>query len=174
MERSMTVENMAISGKLKVQSMEYKHFTVAFVLCAQLCLTLCDPMDYIQPTRLLRPWNFSGKNTGQGCHFLLPGIFPTQGSKSCLLCLLHWQADSLPLTSTIWGEGNGTPLQCSCLENPRDGGTWWAAVYGVTQSRTRLKRLSSSSSSSTIWEVQPWPLILCIIYLHLTFLASFK
>ena len=44
------------------------------------------------------------------------------------------------------GEGNGDPLQCSCLENPRDGGAWWAAVYGVAQSRTRLKRFSSSSS----------------------------
>ena len=43
------------------------------------------------------------------------------------------------------GEGNGNPLQCSCLENPRDGGAWWAAVYGVAQSRTRLKQLSSSS-----------------------------
>ena len=43
------------------------------------------------------------------------------------------------------GEGNGNPLQCSCLENPRDGGAWWAAVYGVAQSRTLLKRLSSSS-----------------------------
>ena len=46
------------------------------------------------------------------------------------------------------GEGNGNPLQCSCLENPRDRGAWWAAIYGVAQSRTRLKRLSSSSSSS--------------------------
>ena len=46
------------------------------------------------------------------------------------------------------GEGNGNPLQCSCLENPRGGGAWWAAVSGVAQSRTRLKRLSSSSSSS--------------------------
>ena len=45
------------------------------------------------------------------------------------------------------GEGNGNPVQCSCLENPRDGGAWWAAVYGVAQSWTRLKRLSSSSSS---------------------------
>ena len=43
------------------------------------------------------------------------------------------------------GEGNGNPLQCSCLEHPRDRGAWWAAVYGVAQSRTRLKRLSSSS-----------------------------
>ena len=41
------------------------------------------------------------------------------------------------------GEGNGNPLQCSCLENPRDGGAWWAEVYGVAQSGTRLKRLSS-------------------------------
>ena len=45
------------------------------------------------------------------------------------------------------GEGNGNPLQCFCLENPRDGGAWWAAVYGVAQSLTQLKRLSSSSSS---------------------------
>ena len=45
------------------------------------------------------------------------------------------------------GEGNGNPLQCSCLENPRDRGAWWAAVYGVAQSRKWLKRLSSSSSS---------------------------
>ena len=47
------------------------------------------------------------------------------------------------------GEGNGNPLQCSCLENPRDGGAWWATVYGVAQGRTRLKRRSSSSSSSS-------------------------
>ena len=46
------------------------------------------------------------------------------------------------------GEGNGNPLQCSCLENPRDGGACWAAISGVAQSRTRLKWLSSSSSSS--------------------------
>ena len=45
------------------------------------------------------------------------------------------------------GEGNGNPLQCSCLENPRDAGAWWATLYGVAQSQTRLKRLSSSSSN---------------------------
>ena len=49
------------------------------------------------------------------------------------------------------GEGNGNPLQCSCLENPRDRGVWWAAIYGVKQSRTQLKWLSSSSSSSHWW-----------------------
>ena len=53
------------------------------------------------------------------------------------------------------GEGNGNPLQCSCLENPRDGGAWWAAIYGVAQSQTRLERLSSSSSRLT------WPPQLC-------------
>ena len=47
---------------------------------------------------------------------------------------------------SCFGEGNGNRLQCSCLENPRDGGAWWAAVYGVAQSQTWLKRLSSSSS----------------------------
>ena len=53
------------------------------------------------------------------------------------------------------GEGNGNPLQCSCLENPRDGGAWWAAIYGVAQSRTQLKRLSSSSNRG-------WTVLLCI------------
>ena len=52
------------------------------------------------------------------------------------------------------GEGNGTRLQHSCLENPMDRGAWWAAVYGVTQSRTRLKRLSSNSSSSSSVELK--------------------
>ena len=53
------------------------------------------------------------------------------------------------------GEGNGNPLQRSCLENLRDGGAWWAAVYGVAQSRTRLKRLSSSSSILTTAAMGP-------------------
>ena len=49
------------------------------------------------------------------------------------------------------GEGNGNPLQCSCLENPRDEGAWWAAIYGVAQSQTRLKWLSSSSKYPLFW-----------------------
>ena len=49
------------------------------------------------------------------------------------------------------GEGHGNPLQCSCLENPRDGGAWWAAVYGVAQSRMRLKQLSSSKDLGLLW-----------------------
>ena len=66
----------------------------------------------------------------------------------------RWELDTtgrlhFHFSLSCFGGGNGNPLQCSCLENPRDGGAWWAAVYGVAQSRTRLKRLSSSSSSSS-------------------------
>ena len=57
-------------------------------------------------------------------------------------------ATSLSLFLSRIGEGNGDPLLCSCLENPRGGGAWWAAVYGVAQSRTRQKRLSSNSSNT--------------------------
>jgi len=64
----------------------------------------------------------------------------------------HWGSDTterLPFHFSLSciGEGNGNPLQCSCLENPRDGGAWWAAIYGVAQSQTRLKWLSSSNSN---------------------------
>ena len=51
--------------------------------------------------------------------------------------------------------GNGNPLQCSCLENPRHGGAWWAAVYGVAQSRTRLKRLSSRLTICSLGAKEP-------------------
>ena len=54
------------------------------------------------------------------------------------------------------GEGHGNPLQCSCLENPRDGGAWWAAICGVAQSQTRLKRLSSNSSSIPVDGLPRW------------------
>ena len=81
---------------------------------------------------------------------LLPGI--SHGRRSPVGCS-PWGHEELDTTEWLHfhfslsciGEGNGNPLQCSCLENPRNGGAWWAAVYGVTQSRTRLKWLSSSS-----------------------------
>ena len=70
-----------------------------------------------------------------------PGGLQSMGS----LRVGHDSETSLSLSCI--GEGHGNPLQCSCLENPRDRGAWWVAVYAVTRSRTRLKRLSSSSSS---------------------------
>ena len=75
-----------------------------------------------KPPRLVgcSPWGHEESDTTERLHFHF--------SLSCI------------------GEGNGSPLQCSCLENPRDGGAWWAAISGVPQSWTRLKWLSSSSS----------------------------
>ena len=71
------------------------------------------------------------------------------GRLQCMGSLGVGHNSSTSLSLLCIGEGNGNPLQCSCLQNPRDMGAWWAAVSGVTQSRTRLKLLSSSSSSST-------------------------
>ena len=75
-----------------------------------------------------------------------PGGLQSMGSQR----VRHDWVTSLSLLRV--GEGNGSPLQCSCLESPRDGGAWWSAVCGVAQSRTRLKRLSSSSLR-TNWAV---------------------
>ena len=93
------------------------------------------------PTPVLLPGKSHGRKNLEGC------------STWC-----HWESDttewlhfhfSLPCI----GEGNGNPLQCSCLENPRDTKVWWAAIYGVTQSWTWLKSLSSSSmvGPNPIW-----------------------
>ena len=85
----------------------------------------------------------------------LPGKL--HGQKSLVDCS-PWGCEESDMTERLHfhfslsciGEGNGNPLQYSCLENPRDGGAWWAAISGVAQSRTRLKRLSSSSSSNVL------------------------
>ena len=90
-----------------------------------------------QPTPVLLPGKSHGRRSLVGCS-------PWGRSESDTTERLHFHFSFLCI-----GEGNVNPLQCSCLENPRDGGAWWAAVYGVAESRTRLKRLSSSSSSST-------------------------
>ena len=81
---------------------------------------------------------------------LLPG--KSHGWRSLVGCSPWGREESdtterlhFPFSLSCIGERNGNSLQCSCLENPRDGGTWWAAVYGVAQSWTRLKRLSSSA-----------------------------
>ena len=88
------------------------------------------------PTPVLLP----GKSHGQRS---LVGCSPWGREESDTTERLHFH-----FSLSCIGEGNGNPLQCSCLENPRDGVAWWAAVYGVAQSWTRLKRLSSSSSSA--------------------------
>ena len=87
---------------------------------------------------------------------LLPG--KSHGQRSLVSCS-PWGFEESDMTERLHfhfslsriGEGNSNPLQCSCLENPRDGGAWWAAVYGIAQSRTWLKRLRISSSSSIVY-----------------------
>ena len=89
------------------------------------------------PTPVLLPGKSHGRRSLIGCS-------PWGREESDTTERLHFH-----FSLSCIGEGNGNPLQCSYLENPRDGGAWWAAVYGVAQSRTRLKRLSNISSSST-------------------------
>ena len=94
----------------------------------------------------------SGRSPGEGNGnpVFLPG--ESHGQRSLEGCS-PWGLEESDTTERLHfhfslsciGEGHGNPLQCSCLENPRDGRAWWAAVYGVTQSRTRLKRLRSST-----------------------------
>ena len=91
------------------------------------------------PTPVLSP----GKSHRQRS---LVGCSPWGCKESDMTERLHFH-----FSPSCFGEGNGNPLQRSCLEDPRDGGAWWAAIYGVAQSRTRLKQLSSSSSSCLLW-----------------------
>ena len=95
---------------------------------------------------MLAPWN--GEGNGTPLQYSCLKIPWTEDPGSCS----PWGRYESDTTERLHfhfslshiGEGNGNPLQCSCLEYPGDGGAWWAAVYGVEQSRTRLKRLSSS------------------------------
>ena len=92
-----------------------------------------------QPAPVLLPGNSHGRRRLLDCS-------PWGHEESDTTERLHFH-----FSPSCIGEDNGNPLQCSCLENPRDGGAWWAAVYGIAQSRTWLKRLSSSSKGN-----QPW------------------
>ena len=93
-------------------------------------LTLCMCRRWWHPTPVLLPGKSHGWRSPEGCS-------PWGRSESDRTEWLHFH-----FSPSCIGEGNGNPLQCSCLENPRDRGAWWAAVYGVTQSWTRLKWLS--------------------------------
>ena len=110
----------------------------------QLFLTLGIYCSHLQSFERRRQWQptpvlLSGKSDGRRS---LVGFSPWGREESDTTERLHFHF-SLSCT----GERNGNPLQCSCLENPKDRGAWWAAIYGVAQSRTRRKRLSSSISS---------------------------
>ena len=100
--------------------------------------SLLDTPRQWHPTPVLLPGKSHGRRRLVGCN-------PWGCTESGTTERLHFH-----VSLSCIGEGNGNPLQCSRLENPKDGGAWLAAVYGVAQSRTRLKRLSSSSLSSLV------------------------
>ena len=108
----------------------------ADIFC-QLKVSLPSLRRQWHPTPVLLPGKSHGQRSLVGCN-------PWGCTESDATEWLHFH-----FSLSCIGEGNDNPLQCSCLENSRDRGAWWAAVYGVAQSRTQLKRLSSSSSSSS-------------------------
>ena len=132
----------SISGKCCVIGKQSK-----FVLR----LTIWCKFNWIQVYVCICPLTI-WRRQWQHTPMLLPGTSQGQGS---LVGYSPWGREESDTTERLHfhfslsciGEGHGNPLRCSCLENPRDRGAWWAAVYGVAQSRTRLKQLSSSSSS---------------------------
>ena len=116
---------------LKILYLKFIHAVV--YPCTHLLLELLRRRQW-HPAPVLLPGKYHGRRSLVGCS-------PWGCKKSDTTERRHFH-----FSLSCVGEGNGNPLQRSCLENPRDGGAWWAAVYGVAQSQTRLKRLSSSSS----------------------------
>ena len=107
-------------------------------------LYLCIWRTQWHPTPVLLPGKSHGWRSLEGC-----SPWGRWGSDTTEQLHFHFSFSCI-------GEGNGNPLQCYCLENPRDGGAWWAAVHGVAQSQTRLKQLSSSSSRYLYWSCQTY------------------
>ena len=113
------------------------------------------------PTPVLLPGKSHGRRNLVGCR-------PWGREESDTTERLHFH-----FSLSCIGEGNGNPLQCSCLENPRDGGAWWATVYGVTQNRTRLKRLSSSMPNYLLNQFKSLPIVKLPL-LYKCFFQSFR
>ena len=114
----------------------------------QSCLTLCNPMDGCM---LLCPWNSSCKNTGVGYHALLQGIFLTQGSNPRLLCLFHWQADSLPLAS----HGKPTIGETGLFYCFNFLSCFLTFYFVLGYSRLSTEKAMAPHSSTLAWKI-PW------------------
>ena len=147
----------------------YKIYSVSInITCLVVTLLYCIKITYhcLVGSSQRRQWHPTP--------VLLPG--KSHGWRSLEGCSPwgHWGSDTtewlhFPFSLSCIGEGNGNPLQCSCLENPRDRGALWAAVYGVTQSRTRLMQLSSSSGI-IIFPVQVRCRTLTFFYVSLNYI----
>ena len=132
---------------------------VCVCMYAQSCLTLFWPYG-LWPARLLYPWDFPGKNTEVGCHFLLQEIFPIQRLNPCLLHLLHWQADSLLLAPPgkllilpAAAAAAKSFQSCPTLCDPRDSSPPGFPVPGILQART-LEWVAISFSNVWKWKVK--------------------
>ena len=112
-----------------------------------------DPLEKRMATHSsILVWRIPWTDEPGGLQCWVHGVAEWDMTEGLTLSHFHFHMMTIILKSLkyleIYQTGNGNPLQCSCLENPRNHRAWWAAVCGVTQSRTRLKRLSSSSSSN--------------------------
>ena len=129
------------------------------------CMCVCCHFSHVRgfatswtvaPTRLLCPWNFPDKNTGMGCHALLQGIFPTQGSNPHLLCLLNWQVGSLPLVP------HGKPIHWPYL-GPKTV-DWKMTSAVVIKKRYKSPRAQCETQTYHSWgeSLQLW-LLFCLL-----------
>ena len=105
-------------------------------------LEICLIRRWWQPTPVLLPGKSCGQRSLEGC-----SPWGRWGSDTNRWLHFHFSLSCI-------GEGNGNPFQCSCLDNPRDGGAWWAAIYGVAQSRTRLKCCTESDTTKVTKQQQ--------------------
>ena len=118
---------------MKLYLKHHQRFTEHLIACEYATYVSIWQRRQWHPTPVLLPGKSHGRRSLEGCS-------PWGRWRSDMTEWLHFH-----FSLSCIGEGNGNPLQCSCLENPKDGGAWWAAVYGVAKSRTWLKWLSSSS-----------------------------
>ena len=139
-----TTSNLICNLNMSIKSLQFAHICLEW--------KYQKTSIFVSVHHLMHP----RKRQWQPTPVLLPG--KCHGQRSLVGCS-PWDHEETDTTERFHfhfslsciGEGHGNPLQCSCLENPRDGGAWWAAVYGVAQSQTRLKRLSSSSKYLEAW-----------------------
>ena len=139
--------------KLFWKTLYIQHFLMVFWTCGLPLKLFCFPnrCPALKPSvewKLVRSSIVTRRRQWHPTPVLLPG--ESHGWKSLVGCSPwgHYESDTTErlhyhFSLSCTGEGNGNPLQCSCLENPRDRGAWWAAISGVAQSWTRLKRLGS-------------------------------
>ena len=113
----------------------------------------------LQPDRFFCPWDFPGKNTGVGCHFLLQGVFLTQGSNLHLLCLLHWQVGSLPPAPPNQGPQTQSKLETEMEPVPRSLDAKASPPYILQRDRRVMEGISGGDSHPSLGLMTPLALL---------------